>query len=442
MTIINNYILPFLITIVILVFVHEFGHFIAAKLCRMRVDKFYLFFDFFNLRLFKFVKGDTEYGIGIFPLGGYVKVAGMIDESMDKEFLNRPPQPWEFRSKPVYQRMIVITAGVIMNTLLAFAIFYTIALYQGKTRWETSTIGYIAKNSISEKFGVKAGDKILSINGKNIEFWDEVRSSLLIENMGENLDIKLESQGTVKEILIPKSNLKDVSEELMGVYPNDVQAEIVQVLPDKPADKLGLIKGDRITEFSGIKILHSQEFRDLIKTNWDKDITLKWIRDGKEMTGTIHPDPDSTIGIAVGKYVGAIKDVHFSVLTAFPEGAKDLYNYGVVLFLKSMWKIVKGDIPFSKAVGGPIKIAQYAGQSFEGGPLPFLGFMAMLSITLAIINILPFPALDGGHFVFLVYEGIFRKPVSHKVQIVVQNVGFIILMLFMAFVVYNDIIHI
>ena len=133
---------------------------------------------------------------------------------------------------------------------------------------------------------------------------------------------------------------------------------------------------------------------------------------------------------------------NYNVISAIPQGVSDLWHYGVVLFVKSMYKIIIGDIAFSKAVGGPVKIAQYAGQSAEGGLLSFLGFMAMLSITLAIINILPFPALDGGHFVFLLYEGIFRKPVSHKIQIVVQNVGFIILMAFMAFVVYNDIIHI
>ncbi len=437
-----NTILYFLITIVILVFVHEFGHFLAAKICRMRVDKFYLFFDFFNLRLFKFVKGDTEYGIGVFPLGGYVKVAGMIDESMDKEFLNTPPQPWEFRSKPVYQRMFVITAGVIMNTLLAFAIFYTIALVQGKTRMETNMVGYVSKNSIAEKFGIKLGDKILSINGKQIEYWDEVRTDILVENMGENLNIMLETPAGIKDIFIQKSELKDMSEKMMGIYPTDMVAEILQVLPGKPASQVGLKNGDRITEFNGVKIYHSQQFVDLIKSNWNNDIKLTWIRDGKDMSAVVRPDPDSTIGIGVGKYIGSLKNINFNVISAVPEGASDLYNFGVVLFLKSMWKIIKGDIPFSKAVGGPIKIAQYAGQSAEGGLLSFLGFMAMLSITLAIINILPFPALDGGHFTFLVYEGIFRKPVSHKVQIVVQNVGFIILMLFMAFVVYNDIIHI
>jgi regulator of sigma E protease len=437
-----NTILYFIITIVILVFVHEFGHFIAAKICRMRVDKFYLFFDFFDLRIIKWVKGDTEYGIGVFPLGGYVKVAGMIDESMDKEFLNRPPQPWEFRSKPVYQRMFVITAGVIMNTLLAFIIFYTIALVQGRARMETTSIGYISQNSISDRAGLKAGDKILSINGKDVSYWDQVRSYIFIEGMGENIDMKVERNGQVKDIFIPQKELKDNSEKAFGLNPSNMEPEILQVLPDKPAGKMGLKSGDIITMVDGIKIDNSQQFVDLIKSNWNKNIDLKWMRGGKEMSGTVHPDPDSTIGVGVGKYTGVIKTIHYNFMTAAPEGASNLYNYGVVLFLNSMWKIIKGDIAFSKAVGGPIKIAQLAGQSAEGGMLSFLGFMAMLSITLAIINILPFPALDGGHFMFLLYEAIFRKPVSQKVQIVIQNVGFTLLMLFMAFVVYNDIIHI
>ena len=437
-----NTILYFLITIVILVFVHEFGHFIAAKMCKMRVDKFYLFFDFFNLRIFKFVKGETEYGLGLFPLGGYVKVAGMIDESMDKDFLSHEPQPWEYRSKPVWQRMIVITGGVIINTLLAFFIFYVLALAQGKTRMETTTIGFVSANSIAENHGLKQGDRILSINGNPVQYWDQIRTDIYIENLGENLDLKVERAGQTKEIYISKADLKDLSEKNFGIYPTDSEPYVMQVISDMPAGKVGLKPGDRIVEAAGIKIDHAQQFVDIIKSNWNNEFTLKWIRDGKEMSGQIHPDADSTIGVGVGKYVGAIKRIKFNVLTAAPEGAGDLYNYGVVLFLKSMWKIIKGDIAFSKAVGGPIKIAQYAGQSAEGGFLSFLGFMAMLSITLAIINILPFPALDGGHFMFLIYEAVFRKPVSHKIQIAVQNIGFIILMLFMAFVVYNDIMHI
>ena len=435
-------ILYFLITIIILVFVHEFGHFIAAKLCKMRVDKFYLFFDFFNLRIFKFVKGDTEYGLGVFPLGGYVKVAGMIDESMDKEFINKPPQPWEYRSKPVWQRMIVITAGVIMNTLLAFAIFYFITIAQGRTRMETTTVGYVAKNSVAERYGILPGDKIISINGSEIEYWDEVRSQIFIENMGEDIELAAERNGVRKEIFISKKDLVDLTERTFGVFSVSWVPEILQVVEDKPAKKIGLQPGDVISEVNGEKILHSQQFVDLIKNNPGKDLHLKWLRNSSEMSGSLKPDGDSTIGIAVGKYAGSVKTINYNVITAIPQGIHDLWHYGVVLFVKTMWRIIKGDIAFSKAVGGPVKIAQYAGQSAEGGLIPFLGFMAMLSITLAIINILPFPALDGGHFVFLLYEGIFRRPVSHKVQIVVQNVGFILLMMFMAFVVYNDIIHI
>lgn len=437
-----NTILYFLITIIILVFVHELGHFLAAKMCKMRVDKFYLFFDFFNLRIFKFIKGETEYGIGLFPLGGYVKVAGMIDESMDKEFIGKPPQPWEFRSKPVYQRMIVITGGVIMNTLLAFLIFYSLALVQGKTRIETTTVGYVSTGSVAEKRGIMSGDKIISINGKQVLYWDEIRTDVFIENMGEDLNIRVEREGQPKDIFIHKGELTEINERVLGIFPTDMQAEIMQVIPDKPAGKIGLIPGDVITEANGFPITNSQQFIDILKSNANKDLSLKWQRNGQEMSAVVRPDADSTLGIGVGKYVGTIKKINYNVLTAVPEGFSDLYNYGIVLFLKSMWKIIKGDIAFSKAVGGPIKIAQYAGQSAEGGLLSFLGFMAMLSITLAVINILPFPALDGGHFMFLVYEGIFRRPVSHKVQIAVQNIGFIILMLFMAFVVYNDIIHI
>ncbi len=438
-----NSILYFLITIIILVFVHEFGHFVAAKLCRMRVDKFYLFFDFFNLRLFKFVKGDTEYGIGVFPLGGYVKVAGMIDESMDTEFINREPQPWEFRSKPVWQRMFVITAGVIMNTLLAFLIFFIIVIVQGKSRMDTTTVGYVSVNSVANKSGILPGDKIISVNSHNVQYWDEVKAAIFIESMGEDLTIGFIRNGESKSVFIPRSELRDINERSFGLFVENMVPEISQVSPDKPAGKLGLQPGDIIIEADGKAITHSQQFVDIIKLNANKEFSLKWLRGGTEMNGSIKPDPaDSTIGVNVFKYAGSIKNIKYNVFTAIPEGFKDLWNYGVVLFLKSIWKIIKGDIAFSKAVGGPVKIAQYAGQSAEGGLFSFLGFMAMLSITLAIINILPFPALDGGHFMFLLFEAVFRKPVSHKVQIVVQNVGFVLLMLFMAFVVYNDIRHI
>ena len=435
-------ILYFLITIIILVFVHELGHFLAAKLCKIKVDKFYLFFDFFNLRIIRFIKGETEYGIGLFPLGGYVKVAGMIDESMDKDFIDKPPQPWEYRSKPVWQRMIVITAGVIMNIFLALIIFYLINLSQGRSRIETTSVGYISQGSLASKYGLQQGDKIVSVNGKPVKYWDEIRSGIFIDGMGEDANIITERNGTLIEIFIPKTELADISEKTFGIYPPDMKPVIEQVIPDKPAFRLGLNKGDLIIEANGYPISHSQQFVDQIRSNAGKEINIKWQRNGEILSGVVKPDTDSTIGIAVGKFTGNIINIKYNFITALPRAIEDMWHYGVVLFMKSMWKIIKGDIAFSKAVGGPVKIAQFAGQSAEGGLYSFLGFMAMLSITLSIINILPFPALDGGHFMFLIYELIFRKPVPHKVQIAVQNAGFIILILFMLFVVYNDIMHI
>jgi regulator of sigma E protease len=260
--------------------------------------------------------------------------------------------------------------------------------------------------------------------------------------MGEDVTLKVSTNGTVKEIFIPKKELIDVTERTLGIFPEKMDPMIQQIAENRPAKTMGLQNGDIITEANGTPINHSQQFVDIIKNNAGKDIAIKWNRNGTQMSGIVKPDADSTIGIGIGKYTGTIKTIKYNVISAIPQGANDLWHYGVVLFVKSMWKIIKGDIAFSKAVGGPVKIAQYAGQSAEGGLLSFLGFMAMLSITLAIINILPFPALDGGHFMFLLYEGIFRKPVSHKIQIVVQNIGFIILMAFMVFVVYNDIINI
>lgn len=437
-----NTILYFLIVIVILVFVHELGHFLAAKFCKMRVDKFYLFFDFFNLKLFKFVKGDTEYGIGVFPLGGYVKIAGMIDESMDKEFLSHQPEPWEFRSKPVIQRMFVITAGVIMNLLLAVIIFYIIALAKGENYIDTNKVGYVSKYSVAEKFGIQPNDKIISINNNKINHWEEIFTNIYIEKLGENLIFNIERNGKNINVNIPKGEIKDINDKKFGIYPPDFEPKIGLVLDNKPASKLGLQKEDIVTEFNGLPIYHSQQLVDLIRENAGKDVALGWTRNNVKMTGIVKPDADSTIGVSVGNYTGAVKEIRYNLITAIPQSFYKLYHYGVELFIKSIWKIIKGDIAFSKAVGGPIKIAQIAGQSAEGGMLSFLGFMAMLSVTLAIINILPFPALDGGHFMFLLFEAIFKKPVSHKIQIVVQNVGFIILMIFMAFVVYNDILHI
>lgn len=451
-----NTIFYFLIVIGILVFIHEFGHFIAARMTGMRAEVFalgigYRLFGYNKINGFTFGKlneevelGDnTDYRICAFPIGGYVKVAGMIDESMDKEFVNTEPKPWEYRAKPVWKRMIVITAGVIMNFLLAFLIFYFLTLVKGKTINDTTTIGYIAQNSPSMNSDLKTGDKILSINNTVVNSWDEVQTQLYFENLGEPLTFIVKRDGKDVTVNIPKDKVGDLTDKSFGILPEGMLPEINDVISGKPAAVCGLEKGDIVTEVNGTKVTNSQQLTDLIRQNANKEFNLKWTRNSSQMECNLTPSADSTIGVMIAaKYVGPTKEIKYNVISAIPKAGYDMYHFGIELFFKTIGKIIKGDVPFKKAIGGPVKIAQASAQSAEGGIYTFLGFIALLSISLAVINILPFPALDGGHFMMLMYEGIVRKPVPYKVQIILQNVGFALLLAFMIFVLYNDIISI
>lgn len=451
-----NTIFYFLIVIGILVFIHEFGHFIAARLTGMRAEVFalgigYRLFGFNKVNGFTFGKlteeidlGDnTDYRICAFPIGGYVKVAGMIDESMDKEFVNKEPMPWEYRAKPVWKRMIVITAGVIMNFLLAFLIFYTLTLIKGKTITDTTTIGYISANSSAKNSDLKPGDKILSINNQPVNSWDDIQSKLYFETLGESLNFFVSRNGSQKNIIVPKDKVGDLTEKYFGIFPEGMQPEIGEVIEGKPAAGCGLQKGDIITEVNSQKLVNSQQLTDIIRENAGREIELKWNRNNSEMNCKVTPSSDSTIGVKISpKYTGPTKIITYNLLTAIPKAGFDMYHFGIELFFKTIAKIIKGDVAFKKAIGGPVKIAQASAQSAEGGIFTFMGFLALLSISLAVINILPFPALDGGHFMMLIYEAVVRKPVPYKVQIILQNVGFALLLAFMIFVVYNDIISI
>ncbi|MDQ3022595.1 MAG: RIP metalloprotease RseP [Bacteroidota bacterium] len=451
-----NTIFYFLIVIGILVFIHEFGHFIAARLTGMRAEVFalgigYRLFGYNKINGFTFGKlneevelGDqTDYRICAFPIGGYVKVAGMIDESMDKDFVNKDPMPWEYRAKPVWKRMIVITAGVIMNFLLAFLIFYFITLIKGDTIVDTTTIGYISQNSAAKNSDLKTGDKIISLNNIPVNSWEDIQTKIHLDNLGETLTFLINRDGKDLAVNIPKEKVGDLTENAFGIYPEGMVPEVVEVITDKPAAACGLQKGDLITEFNGTQIKNFQQLTDLIRENANKPNELKWMRNSVEMSCTITPASDSTIGVMnTAKYTGPTKEIKYNVLTAIPKAGYEMYYYGIELFFKTFAKIFRGDIAFKKAIGGPIKIAQASAQSAEGGIYTFLKFLALLSISLAVINILPFPALDGGHFVLLIYEGIVRKPVPYKVQMILQNVGFALLLALMVFVLYNDIISI
>ncbi len=446
----------FLIVIGVLVFVHEFGHFFAARMTGMRAEVFafgmgYRLFGYNKITGFTFGKlpesaelgSHTDYRICAFPIGGYVKIPGMIDESMDKDFIKSEPQPWEYRAKPVWKRMIVITAGVLMNILLAFLVFYALSIFKGKSLYETTEIGYVAKNSAAYEYGLKEGDKIQTINGSKIEYWDDVQSKLYIDNLGESIKIEVLRNGQPVTVQIPKDKVGILGDKPFGIYSANIQTIINGTVPGKPAEGIGLQKGDEITYLAGEKITSPIKFVDIVKSNAGREIEIKYIRNGAENTAKITPSPDSTIGAEFSsRYTGIIKEKRYNVITAVPHAFGEMYYYGIEIFFKSIAKVIKGDIPFKKAIGGPIKIAQASAQSAESGFFSFIGFVALLSMSLAVINILPFPALDGGHFMILVWEAIFRRPVSYKIQIALQNIGFILLIALMLFVIYNDIISI
>jgi regulator of sigma E protease len=420
----------------VLVFIHELGHFLAAKFCGMRVDRFSIGFP---PRAFGKKIGDTDYCVSWIPLGGYVKIAGMVDESFDTEFMNREPQPWEFRAKPMWARMFVICAGVIMNILLAIVIFWGIHYSKGRDTVETTEIGYVAEQSAAKKAGLLAGDKILSVNGTPTTHWEELQNVLYIDNMGDDLTININRNGKEQSVFIPHSYMPTLSEEAsIGISIAHTVSIINSVELGMPAEKLGLLPADTLLTFNSKPVTSRQEIITYIKSHADSNIALEWKRGSEIMKGTTRVSKEGRIGISIGvAYTGPIKHIQFTVWEAFSEGINEV-GRSVRLFYLTISKIFVGKAKVKDSFGGPLTIAKFASQSAELGMVTFLIFMAQLSMTLAIMNILPIPALDGGHLVMLIYEKVSRREIPNKIKLGIQQAGFILLLAFMAFVIYND----
>jgi regulator of sigma E protease len=428
----------FVITLGVLVLVHELGHFLAAKLCKMRVERFSIGFP---PRAFGKKIGETDYCVSWIPIGGYVKIAGMIDESFDTDFVNRPAEPWEFRAKPVWQRIFVLTAGVLMNILLAVAIFWGMNYTQGRVVRETTEIGAIVPGSPAEHTGLKVGDRVLALNGTPVSDWEELMSELFIESMTTGVNFTVLREGAEHQITIPKDSIPETNPAAFGIVPPHMEVVVNTVEPGRPAEKLGLKPADRIVSLDGLPVVNDKSLTDVVRAHAGQPLAVEWKHGEENLRGETLVGEDGRIGISFAlRYTGPMKRVDYTLLEALPQGIRDLVNISS-LFLQQLGQLVTGKTPFSQSVGGPIRIAQLATQSAELGLLTYLGFMALLSISLAILNILPIPALDGGHIAIVLVETLIRRELPINVKMGIQKVGFILLLAFMAFVVYNDIVH-
>ena len=427
----------FLVVIGVLVLVHELGHFLAAKLFGMRVDRFSIGFP---PRAFGKKIGDTDYCISWIPIGGYVKIAGMVDESFDTEFAKEDPKPWEFRSKPIWQRMIVICAGVTMNILLAVLIFWGIIYYQGKTIKPVTEVGYVAPESPAAKSGFRVGDRIISVNGKPATHWEEIENLVYSEALSGNLSVELTRGSEKINLRIVSPMTSEILEDRLGLYPTGIVALVTSIESGKPADQAGIKPGSVILSLNGENVTF-QSLQEVVRRSSGKEATLRWKEGEDTKEARITPSADGKIGIGFSPlYEGPRETVRYSLLSALPEGIRGTWEM-TWMNLKSIYQIFAGRVSLTKSVAGPIMIAKLATRYAESGILDFLAFMALLSMNLAILNLLPFPALDGGHATFLLYEGTFRREIPTKVKIALQQVGFVLLLVFMAFVLYNDIIR-
>ncbi len=429
-------ILYFFLTLGVLVFVHELGHFLAAKLCNMRVDRFSIGFP---PRAFGKVIGETDYCVSWIPIGGYVKIAGMVDESFDTEQLNEAPKPWEFRSKPIWQRMFVISAGVIMNILLAIAIFWGINYANGRTVREITEIGYVEQGSPAEGLGFKPGDQILLMNETYVSNWDEILTIIYLESMSQDISVTSLRDSKEVTLVIRRGTVPEPADTAFGLTPAHTAVRIEQVEPGKPAETLGLKPGDLLLSVEGIPIKSNRQVISLMGSHRNIPLSAEWQRGSEVFSGTVEPNEEGKIGISIAEhYSGPQTVLSYSIFEALPIA---LQQFGSVTrgFVTQVWLMIAGESSFTKNVGGPIKIAQMATQSAELGMTAYLAFMAILSISLAILNMLPIPALDGGHFLFLVIEGVIRREIPVKIKLYVQQAGFALLLAFMAFVIYNDI---
>ncbi len=440
---IGTTILLFVLALFILVLFHELGHFLAAKWFGMRVEQFSIGFP---PRLFGKKVGDTDYCISATPLGGYVKISGMVDESMDGSFENQDPKPWEFRSKPVWQRFIVMIAGVAFNVILAAFIFAGILFFYGKEVFPSDRVGelYIPETSVAYDIGFRTGDELRKINGVRPEVYEQAGLLTLSDLTSRNLNFTVLRDGEEVLIQAPENLLDFLSRnpEFISVM-NALPSQISQVLSGSPAEEAGIQPGDKIIEINGEEIGFWQQLVGIIQSA-ESTLEMVVLRDGERINLSVTPNPDTRqIGVAPVnpvEYFG-VETLNQGAITSLIGGVGQTWDTGKSI-IQGFSKMFTGTISVRDNLGGPVAIASVTRDVTDsGGVRGFWMFVAFLSITLAIVNMLPIPVLDGGHIVFLLYEAVTRREPSIRVRMALQQIGIILIIGIFIFVTFNDIMR-
>ncbi len=454
-------VLQFILALSILVFVHELGHFLAAKAFKTRVEKFYLFFDWgFSIFRCKKVDGKwrfkffaknvqpddewaksttTEYGIGWFPLGGYNKIAGMIDESMDKEQMKQPPQDWEFRSKPAWQRFIIMVAGVFMNVVLAICIYIGLLANYGEQYLPTSEVNKygIVVDSLGYEFGLRDGDKIIAVDGEYIENFQEIPMQIILEKAQT---IEVERNGQHVTVTLPDDALTQLLSTQNGTFISYRMPFVVSGIIDNSAAQAGGLEvGDVIIGINDIPTPYYQDFTKYIKQFKNEDINIVVVRDFDTLALPMHLGEEAVIGayLAPLSEYFTLETKEYTFWQAIPAGFSKTFTE-----ISDYWKQLKLIFsPKTKAyesVGGFISIGKIFPETWIWSM--FWRLTAFLSIALAVMNILPIPALDGGHILFLLYEIITRRKPSDKFMEIAEYIGLALVLALVLFANGNDII--
>ena len=431
----------FLLSLSLLIILHELGHFIPAKLFKTRVEKFYLFFDV-KYSLIKKKIGETEYGIGWLPLGGYVKISGMIDESMDKEQMALPPQPWEFRSKPAWQRLIIMLGGVTVNFILAFIIYIGMAFAYGDTYIANEDLkdGLLIENPAMNKVGFQTGDRIIAIDGEKIIKYDNEMNIKII--MAKQ--VLIERNGIEQTIKIPVDFVDQLSKLEKGTLVSIRKPFAITSISEGSLNT-NLQPKDIILSLNGQSTKYYDQVTSVLEKNKNKTISAVVLRDEKQVPLQVIVSKDATLGIGIGslgmeslKKLGyyKISKQEFSFMESIPvgitKGKDQLVGYG-----KQLKMIFSPSTGAYKQVGGFKAIFDIFPNTWSWEV--FWNITALLSIMLGVMNLLPIPALDGGHVMFLLYEIISGKKPSDKFLENAQMVGFVLLITLLLFANGNDI---